>query len=99
MTQLSFLPEPPYNPKYPKDHTLALRALTLLLTGRKISHPQFEAQTGSWRLAAHVHILKKLGWPVRKYDREMDGHDAEARERHYGVYYLPDGLLEFMRGV
>jgi hypothetical protein len=70
----------------------------MLLRGRKVAHPDFEAVTGSWRLAAHVHRLKRLGWPVK-----MDEHPMEAYKdgvsRHFGKYFLPKELLEFMRGV
>lgn len=98
MKQISFFPEPKYNPKYPADGTLAFKALTLMLGGARLSHPQFEAHTGSWRLAAHVYNLKKLGWPVRVDDMEFGEEDENQRQRHFGIYYLPEELLEFMRG-
>ncbi len=97
--QLSFLPEPLYNPKYPAPNTIASKALNMFLTGNHISHPQFETATGSWRLAAHVHTLKRLGWPVMTESMGMPGTDEDMRARSFVVYYLPDDLLEFMRGV
>lgn len=62
--QMSLLPEPNFKPKLPPKGTLAHRALLMMLQGRKISHPHFQDKTSSWRLAAHVYILKKLGWPI-----------------------------------
>ena len=97
--QMSFLPEPPYNPRWPKENTLAEKALQVLLTGKKVSHPQFEVLTGSWRLAAHIYTLKRLGWPITKDMLPLAGCDEQMRERHYDVYYLPDDLLNFIRGV
>lgn len=97
--QMSFLPEPLYNPKWPKEKTLAMKALNIMLTGKRLSHPQFEANTGSWRLAAHVHILKKLGWPVEIEDCDFADTDLHERQRHFGKYYLRTDLIEFMNGL
>jgi hypothetical protein len=66
--QISFLPEPEFNPKLPSKNTLAFQALNLMLHGKKISHPDFENDTSSWRLAAHIHCLNKLGWPIQTID-------------------------------
>ena len=94
--QLSFLPEPKYNPIYPSETSLAFKALRLMLQGMKVAHPDFEAATGSWRLAAHVHTLKKLGWPVQVeyFNYDWDGHKVD--KRHIGFYYLPKELIELM---
>ncbi len=89
--QLSFLPEPKYNPKYPSKRTLSFKALRLMLRGTQIAHPTFEALTGSWRLAAHIHILKRLGWPVESR--------FQGKKRAGIVYYLPEDLIEMMKGV
>ena len=62
--QLSFLPEPPFNPTWPTKHTLEDKALALLLAGRAIDHPEFEGDCGSWRLAAVIFNLRALGWPI-----------------------------------
>lgn len=99
MSQLSFLPMPPFNPKWPARHTLAYKALVLLLEGRKVSHPTFVAHTGSWRLAAHVFMLKRLGWPVEKDAIDYEPHDSETPNRHIGLYYLPPVLLNMIKGV
>ena len=96
MRQTSFLPEPKYNPRYPTETSLAFKALRLMLQGARVAHPDFEAVTGSWRLAAHVHILKKLGWPVQKAEVQLEWDDEEARKRHMGLYYLPEDLIDLV---
>lgn len=80
----------------PVDGTLAAVALTLMLEGRKISHPTFEAYTGSWRLAAHIYTLKRLGWPVQTEIEDFDDEDTNLNHRHMGWYYLPDEILDLV---
>ena len=60
--QLSFLEPVPLNPRMPSPHTLPARALAHLLTGQALTQRQFLAD--SWRLAAAVHELARMGWPV-----------------------------------
>jgi hypothetical protein len=99
LKQMSFLPEPLYNPKYPPEASLTNKALRLMLTGARVTHPQFEALTGSWRLAGYIHTLKKLEWPVHTEHISIPGNEEGDRNRSIVVYYLPDDLLEFMQGV
>lgn len=54
-----------FNPIWPRMDTLAYAALTLMLQGNKLTHPDFQKNTGSWRLAAHILILKNHGWPIK----------------------------------
>lgn len=96
MKQISLLPEPKLNPRMPVNGTLAHQALLLLLEGRKVSHPVFEAYTGSWRLAAHIHLLKRLGWPIEKETGDFSEDDSNKQERHMGLYYLPDEVLSIV---
>jgi hypothetical protein len=97
--QLSFLPAPLYNPQYPPEGSLTSKALRLMLEGGKITHPHFEAITGSWRLAGYIHSLKRLGWPIETEHTSIPGNDESDRNRSIVVYYLPDDLLDFIRGV
>ena len=97
--QLSFLPEPQYNPKYPPQASLTNKALRLMLNGSRLTHPQFEALTGSWRLAGYIHTLKKLEWPVHTEHVSIPGNEEGDRNRSIVVYFLPEDLLEFMQGV
>lgn len=99
MKQISFLPEPMYQPKYPPEASLTAKALRLMLGGAKVAHPDFEALTGSWRLAGYIHSLKKLGWPVKTEHVSIPGGDENMRGRSMVVYYLPDDLLDFIKGV
>lgn len=66
--QLSFLPPVPFNPAWPRRGTLADAALKMLMDGRMIDHPDFEASTQSWRLGAVVFTLRALGWPIESID-------------------------------
>jgi hypothetical protein len=97
--QMSFLPEPKYLLRYPVQDTMAAKALRLLLTGAKVTHPSFEAVTGSWRLAAHVYILKKLGWPVMKTMQPLITEHEEGRKRNYDLYYLPADCIEMVFNI
>lgn len=65
---------------------MAERALVLLLEGRHIDHPTFEAETGSWRLAAVVFELRALGWPVQATDKPAPTPDCPSRT--IAVYHL-----------
>jgi len=95
--QISFLPEPDFTPKLPSKNTLAFRALDLMLKGKKISHPDFEVKTSSWRLAAHIHVLKELGWPVQTI--EVIHYVAKKpKNRHIRRYYLThDVIRKFLK--
>ena len=62
--QLSFLPEPPFCPKWPRVGTLPDVALTRFLDGELLTSRDFDSETESWRLAAVVHRLRDWGWPV-----------------------------------
>ncbi len=84
--QLSFLPEPDFNPVWPTPNTLPARCLSLLLAGHSLTHQDFIAVTGSWRLAAVIFTLKELGWPVLDY--EIPAPTVEAPSRHISRYYL-----------
>ncbi len=68
--QMSFLPEPDFNPIYPTPNTLPARCLSLMLNGQTFTHthPELEQITGSWRLSAVIFTLKGLGWPVESFD-------------------------------
>ncbi|HMN91658.1 MAG TPA: hypothetical protein PKC60_00365 [Hydrogenophaga sp.] len=84
--QLALFDLPPLTPTWPRRGTLADRALGLLLDGRSLDHPTFEAQAGSWRLAAVVFELRALGWPVQSTDRPAPTPDCPGR--YIGIYRL-----------
>lgn len=62
--QLTFIDPPPICPAWPGRNSLASRALTMFLDGRVFGHLDFLERCRSWRLAAVVFRLRKLGWPI-----------------------------------
>lgn len=56
----------PPNPRIPLTGTMEHRALSELLARGKrgMTSPEFQAVTGSWRLGASVHALRRKGWPI-----------------------------------
>jgi hypothetical protein len=62
--QLSLLPQAEQPPQRPNSGTLAAALLSMLEQGDRLTHPDFEERTGSWRLGAYVFELRLLGWPV-----------------------------------
>jgi hypothetical protein len=91
--QISFLPEPVFNPKFPSKNTLASRALHMMLCGKKISHPDFEDSTASWRLAAHIFNLNKLGWNVQAIETRHCAPQKPKNRRIYR-YFLPRDIIQ-----
>lgn len=77
---------PPFSPTWPQRGTLAERALAILMDGRTLDHPDFEAATGCWRLAAVVFELRCLGWPVGTV--EIPAPTEENPHRYVALYAL-----------
>jgi hypothetical protein len=96
--QISFFPESGRLPKLPARNTLAFQALLLLLKGKKISHPDFEDKTASWRLAAHIHTLTKLGWPVQVVDVKHYT-TKKPKNRRISQYFLSHDVVEKLKEV
>lgn len=94
--QTSFLPEPDFNPNYPRPHTLAGRCLALMLKGKTFTHPEFELIAGSWRLAAVIFTLKGKGWPVESFD--LPAPSPERPNRTISRYYLPPKVIQAVFG-
>ena len=85
--QLSFLPPLPFCPSWPNRHTNDHRALMLLLDGRLIDTIDFQDDTGSWRLAAVIDRLVKMGWPINSIPTSAP--TAKNPNRRIAVYELP----------
>ena len=85
--QLSFLPPLPFCPSWPNTHTNDHRALMLLLDGRLIDTIDFQDDTGSWRLAAVIDRLVKMGWPINSIPTSAP--TAKNPNRRIAVYELP----------
>lgn len=85
--QLSFLPPPPFNPIWPIRGTLADKALSMLMEGRMIDHPDFQSCTQSWRLGAVIFSLRAFGWPIDTL--EVPSPTEETPGRVIALYRLP----------
>lgn len=89
--QLSLLPELEQKPTAPNVGTLAHRLLGMLAKGDRLTHPDFEERTGSWRLAAVAFELGLLGWSLTverilaptpgRPDRTIARYSLDARPR------------------
>lgn len=92
MEQTSFLPPPPLAPTWPSA-PLAGHALSALLAGRTLDHPAFFATSGSWRLAAVVRELRRLGWPVLSESEAATaahGHRQDFARYSFSAETLPE---------
>jgi hypothetical protein len=85
--QLTFLDPLPFCPTWPKRGSLEDRALEMFMSGRLLDHPDFEAETASWRLAAVVCDLRDLGWPIESID--IPSPTEECQNRFIALYRLP----------
>ncbi len=96
--QLSFLPQPEFSPTWPPKSTLADVALSHLLRGGKLTHPQFETMTGSWRLSEPIRALRHdFGWPVDTI--EIPAPTTEHPDRIIGEYVMPDWVIREIGGA
>lgn len=95
--QLSFLEQAPLSAQMPKHATLADKLLHRLLAGERLTHRNFEDVTNSWRLAAYVHDLRELGWPIEAV--ELPAPSRECPSRTIALYYLPDWVRESIQEV
>jgi hypothetical protein len=94
--QLHLIEPPPFSPKWPKPSSLAGALIRDLLNGKTPTHPEFEGRTGSWRLAAYVLILRKLGWPIITI--EIHWPSPDDPNRIVAKYTLP-GWVRDLVGV
>ena len=95
--QLSLLPETPFSAQMPPPATLEAKLLRVLLTGQSLTHIQFLALTGSWRLAAYVLSLRAVGWPIESEDISAQ---AVGRAAHsIARYWLPQWVLQVAGGL
>lgn len=90
--QLNLIDPPPFSPTFPKPSTLAGEALKLLLSGRQITHPDFQSITKSWRLSEPIRALRHdYGWPVETI--EIPAPTSDRPERIIARYTLPEWVL------
>lgn len=95
--QLSLLDEPKFKPTVPEKNTLGHKALCMMLDGRKISHIDFQEVTSSWRLAAHIFKLTKMGWPVERIEVT---HTTTHKPKYRRIcrYFLSREILNKLTG-
>lgn len=89
--QLTLLDPPPFCPSWPKNGTLADKALRLLLDGKAFNHPDFQGDSDSWRLAAYVGKLRELGWPIQTI--KMLSPSRKNPGRTIARYQLPSRYI------
>jgi hypothetical protein len=90
--QTSFLPEPDFTPKLPSKNTLVSQALSLMLEGRVISHLDFQGETDSYRLAAYIHLLIKMSWPIQIEDVPFTAQ-KKPNNRFIRRYFLDKKII------
>ncbi len=94
--QMSFLPEPDFNPIWPTPNTLPARCLSMMLAGQSLTHREFIDAFGSWRLAAVIFTLKELGWPIETV--EIPAPLDDAPNRHICRYFLDQRAINEVFG-
>lgn len=87
MEQMSLLEPVAFCPMWPTRGSLPDRALQIFLAGQAFDHPDFLEKYGSWRLAAVVHELRCLGWPIDTIDIPAPSEDQPGRT--IALYKLP----------
>ena len=94
--QLSLLPKCALTPVMPKPGTLAARLLSMFARGERLTHPDFETATGSWRLSAVVFELGLMGWQV--VAERINAPTADRPDRPIARYWLAARHVRLMRG-
>jgi hypothetical protein len=94
--QLHLIEPPPFSPKYPPRSSLAHAALCTLLSGQAITHPAFSHSTESWRLAAYIHVLRQLDWPVETIEIVCPTTDNPGRV--IAQYVMPAWVIAEVGG-
>lgn len=94
--QLSLLAELELAPQRPNPGTLSDALLRMLAQGDRLTHPEFEVRTGSWRLAAVAFELGLLGWPVQS--RRIPAPAPGRPDRTIARYWLDGAAAAIARG-
>lgn len=92
--QLALIDPPAFCPVWPKPATLQNRALEMLLDGRRITSPDFQKATRSWRLAAYVRNLREDGWPIHAAEVTF----GDEPTRCIALYWLQDWAIQQVGG-
>jgi hypothetical protein len=95
--QMSLLPaEFDSVPVMPRTGTLACKLLAMLSRGARLTHPEFEVLTGSWRLSAVVFELALLGWQVESV--RINAPTSDRPDRPIARYWLAARHVRLIRG-
>lgn len=85
-------------PTWPNPGTLDCIALEMLLSGQKMTHPDFQSVTHSWRLAACIERLIKVhGWPIDKED--IPAPTPRRRWREIRRYHMRPTAIALVKGA
>lgn len=88
---------PLLNPSWPTPGTLDSVCLEMLIAGQKLTHPEFQSVTHSWRLAACIERLVKLHrWPIER--RDIPDPFKKRRARDIREYHLRLDAIELVKG-
>ena len=93
--QLSFLPPPEFNPKFPSRDTLPGKTLTRLLAGERLTQPSFGLHC--WRLSAYIKALRYLDWPIEACDVPCPAGFGAGRPIR--EYWLPAKVIQSVTGA
>lgn len=86
--QLSFLPAPALSVTLPTHESREGQTLMQLSVGPVTQEDWLNFGNG-WRLAAGIHALKAMGWPI-----ESEWVNSTSRSKKIKCYYLPSAALE-----
>jgi len=78
---------------YPAAEAVKGRVLGALLRGELLTHADCWRRLGSSRLAHHVHVLRRAGWPVKAMETIVRTSDA-GRPATIAEYFLDQTVIE-----
>ncbi|MCZ2112656.1 MAG: helix-turn-helix domain-containing protein [Anaerolineae bacterium] len=78
---------------YPAASAVKGRVLGALLRGELLTHADCWRRLGSSRLAHHVHVLRRAGWPVKAMETIVRTSDA-GRPATIAEYFLDQTVIE-----
>jgi hypothetical protein len=95
--QANLFEAPLLQPSWPNRGTLDCICLEMLLSGQCLTHPQFQAVTQSWRLAACIERLAKAHrWPIER--RDIPHPSKQRRHRCITEYHLRPDAIDLVKG-
>jgi hypothetical protein len=84
-------------PTFPATDTLTGRALMRLLTGKRMTHLDFQIATASYRLAGFIHALRnRYHWPIKSRKEIIRTRDKTGRAAAYSRYFIEPETLKLL---